>query len=143
MDRGGSTGYARNERYRWEPRIVFARFVPNQHDNRQGLTNPMTQFATLDAWLTHLDSAHTVSIDMSLQRISEVRDALQLSFECPVITVGGSNGKGSTCAILEAILLRAGYRVGCYTSPHLLAFNERARIDGAEATDVDLLEHFE
>ncbi|MGF6853034.1 bifunctional tetrahydrofolate synthase/dihydrofolate synthase [Paraburkholderia sp. CI3] len=103
----------------------------------------MTTFPTLDAWLTHLESAHTVGIDLGLQRISQVRDALQVSFDCPVITVGGTNGKSSTCAILEAILLRAGYRVGCHTSPHLLAFNERARVNGAITSDADLLPHFE
>jgi dihydrofolate synthase/folylpolyglutamate synthase len=103
----------------------------------------MTTFPTLDAWLTHLETAHPVGIDMGLARISKVRDALQLSFACPVITVGGTNGKGSTCAILEAILLRAGYAVGCHTSPHLLSFNERARINGANASDADLLPHFE
>jgi dihydrofolate synthase/folylpolyglutamate synthase len=103
----------------------------------------MTTFPTLDAWLTHLESAHPVGIDMGLTRIGQVRDALQLSFDCPVITVGGTNGKGSTCAILETILLRAGYRVGCHTSPHLLSFNERARVNGAVASDTDLLPHFE
>jgi dihydrofolate synthase/folylpolyglutamate synthase len=103
----------------------------------------MTTFPTLDAWLTHLESAHPVGIDMGLTRIGKVRDALQLSFDCPVITVGGTNGKGSTCAILETILLRAGYRVGCHTSPHLLSFNERARVNGAVASDADLLPHFE
>ena len=102
-----------------------------------------TTFPTLDAWLKHLESAHPVGIDMGLTRISKVRDALQLSFECPVITVGGTNGKGSTCAILETILLRAGYRVGCHTSPHLLTFNERARVNGEVASDADLLSHFE
>ena len=70
----------------------------------------MTTFPTLDAWLTHLESAHPVGIDMGLARICQVRDAMQLSFACPVITVGGTNGKGSTCAILESILLRAGSR---------------------------------
>ncbi|QYD72363.1 bifunctional tetrahydrofolate synthase/dihydrofolate synthase [Paraburkholderia edwinii] len=103
----------------------------------------MTTFPTLDAWLTHLETAHPVGIDMGLERISRVRDALQLSFACPVITVGGTNGKGSTCAILESILLRAGYTVGCHTSPHLLSFNERARVNGENASDADLLPHFE
>ncbi len=103
----------------------------------------MTTFPTLDAWLEHLETAHPVGIDMGLARISLVRDALDLCFDCPVITVGGTNGKGSTCAILETILLRAGYRVGCHTSPHLLAFNERARVNGVDATDAELLEHFE
>ena len=103
----------------------------------------MTSFPTLDAWLTHLESAHPVGIDMGLSRISKVRDALQLSFDCPVITVGGTNGKGSTCAVLETILLRAGYTVGCHTSPHLLSFNERARVNGQNATDAELLQHFD
>lgn len=102
----------------------------------------MISFDTLDQWLSHLESAHPVGIDMGLTRISRVRDALGLSFACPVITVGGTNGKGSTCALLEAMLLAAGYHVGCHTSPHLLAFNERARIDGAPASDAELLEHF-
>ncbi|HLX03419.1 MAG TPA: bifunctional tetrahydrofolate synthase/dihydrofolate synthase, partial [Trinickia sp.] len=103
----------------------------------------MTTFPTLDAWLAHLETAHPVGIDMGLTRIGKVKEALELSFACPVITVGGTNGKGSTCAILESILLRAGYAVGCHTSPHLLAFNERARVNGQIATDADLLPHFE
>ena len=64
----------------------------------------MTTFSTLDAWLAHLEAAHPVGIDMGLTRIGRVKDALGLSFDCPVITVGGTNGKGSTCAILETIL---------------------------------------
>jgi dihydrofolate synthase / folylpolyglutamate synthase len=103
----------------------------------------VTTFLTLDAWLAHLESAHPVGIDMGLGRIGQVKAALQLTFACPVITVGGTNGKGSTCAILESILLQAGYHVGCHTSPHLLEFNERARIDGQNATDAELLPHFE
>jgi dihydrofolate synthase/folylpolyglutamate synthase len=103
----------------------------------------MITFPTLAAWLAHLETAHPVGIDMGLTRIRQVRDALGLKFKCPVITVGGTNGKGSTCALLETILLRAGYRVGCHTSPHLLEFNERARLNGIDASDADLLEHFE
>jgi len=103
----------------------------------------MSTFPSLDAWLTHLETAHPVGIDMGLGRISQVKDALKLEFACPIFTVGGTNGKGSTCAILETILLKAGYRVGCHTSPHLLSFNERARIDGEQASDADLLPHFE
>jgi dihydrofolate synthase/folylpolyglutamate synthase len=103
----------------------------------------MTTFEHLEDWLAHLETAHPVGIDMGLTRIGLVRQALDLHFDCPVITVGGTNGKGSTCAILETILLRAGYRVGCHTSPHLLSFNERARLNGVDATDAELLEHFE
>jgi dihydrofolate synthase / folylpolyglutamate synthase len=103
----------------------------------------VTTFPTLDAWLAHLESAHPVGIDMGLDRIGKVKGALRLTLACPVITVGGTNGKGSTCAILESILLHSGYHVGCHTSPHLLEFNERARIDGQNATDAALLPHFE
>ncbi|CAN0626496.1 bifunctional folylpolyglutamate synthetase/dihydrofolate synthetase [Burkholderia multivorans] len=103
----------------------------------------MSTFPTLDAWLSHLESAHPVGIDMGLARIGKVKAALELEFACPVITVGGTNGKGSTCAFLETILVRAGYKVGCHTSPHLLAFNERARVNGEPVDDDALLPHFE
>ncbi len=79
---------------------------------------------------------------MGLERISLVKEALGLHFDCPVITVAGTNGKGSTCAYLESILLASGYKVGCHMSPHLLVFNERARINGEEVKDDLLLEHF-
>ena len=98
--------------------------------------------SSLEAWLSHLETAHPVGIDMGLERISRVKAALDLDFQCPIITVAGTNGKGSTCAFMESILLAAGYRVGCHTSPHLLRFNERARINGADASDVQLLLHF-
>lgn len=80
---------------------------------------------------------------MGLGRITRVKESLGLKFPCPVITVGGTNGKGSTCAFLESILLAAGYKVACHTSPHLLRFNERARINGADVGDADLLNAFE
>jgi len=75
---------------------------------------------------------------MGLDRVAEVRDRLGLLPTFPLITVGGTNGKGSVCAYLEAILTAAGYRVGCYTSPHLLRYNERVHLDGREATDAEL-----
>jgi dihydrofolate synthase / folylpolyglutamate synthase len=103
----------------------------------------MPTFDTLPNWLAHLETAHPVGIDMGLARISRVRDALGLEFKSVVFTVGGTNGKGSTCAMLEAILLAAGYKVGCHTSPHLIDFNERARVNGEIATDAMLLPHFE
>jgi dihydrofolate synthase/folylpolyglutamate synthase len=86
---------------------------------------------------------HPKAIDMGLERVAQVRDTLGLRFDCPVITVGGTNGKGSTCAMLEAILLQAGYRVGLYTSPHLVHFNERARVNGEIVDDAALVEQFE
>ena len=66
-----------------------------------------------------------------------------LRFDCPVITVAGTNGKGSTCAMLEAIALQAGYRTGVYTSPHLVHFEERCRIHGEIVTAQALVPHFE
>lgn len=80
---------------------------------------------------------------MGLERIGRVKEALGLKFDCPVITVAGTNGKGSTCAYLESILLASGYKVGCHMSPHLLVFNERARINGEEVKDELLLKHFQ
>ena len=80
---------------------------------------------------------------MGLARISRVKNALGIDFQCPIITVAGTNGKGSTCAFMESILLAAGYRIGCHTSPHFLRFNERARVNGVDATDAQLLVHFE
>lgn len=98
---------------------------------------------TLSDWLSRLEAMHPKAIDMGLERVARVRDALGLRLDCPVVTVGGTNGKGSTCAMLEAILLQAGYRVGLYTSPHLAHFNERARINGEIVSDAALVEQFE
>ena len=80
---------------------------------------------------------------MGLDRVSQVAQALGIVPAFPVITVGGTNGKGSCCAMLEAILLQAGYRVGCYTSPHLLRYNERVRVGGVVAADAILCRAFE
>jgi dihydrofolate synthase/folylpolyglutamate synthase len=99
-------------------------------------------FNNLNEWLSHLETAHPVGIDMGLTRINRVKDSLGLHFACPVITVGGTNGKGSTCAFLESILMAAGYRVGCHTSPHLLSFNERARINSQMVSDAQILQAF-
>lgn len=98
--------------------------------------------ATLADWLAQLETLHPKAIDLGLERVSQVRDRLGIAFDCPVITVGGTNGKGSTCAMLESMLLQAGYKVGLYTSPHLLHFNERARIGGEAAADAALVEQF-
>jgi len=74
--------------------------------------------------------------------VSEVLGRLSAALACPVITVGGTNGKGSTCAMLESILRAAGYRTGLYTSPHLVRYNERVRIAGLEVEDSALCEAF-
>jgi len=97
---------------------------------------------TLDGWLGLLEVRHGQSIQLGLDRVRAVRDALQLPQTCPVFTIGGTNGKGSTCALLEAVLLAAGYRVGLYTSPHLLRYNERVRINGRDADDAALVDAF-
>jgi dihydrofolate synthase/folylpolyglutamate synthase len=93
---------------------------------------------TLEDWLAHAERLHPVTIDLGLDRVRTVADRMGLGFACPVITVAGTNGKGSTCAMLEAILLEAGYRTGVYTSPHLVHFEERLRLSG-EAVDASEL----
>ena len=97
---------------------------------------------TLQEWLDFCERLHPVAIDMGLDRVREVAERLTLRFDCPVITVAGTNGKGSTCAMLEAILLQAGYRTGVYTSPHLVHFEERCRIVGEPASADALAEAF-
>ena len=104
----------------------------------------MTQSRDLPAWLAYIEQQHPKSIEMGLDRVREV--ATRLSLEKPaarVITVGGTNGKGSTVAFIEAIARAAGWKVGAYTSPHLLRYNERVRIDGTDADDASLVEAFE
>lgn len=97
---------------------------------------------TLAQWLAYLEQLHPQAIAMGLDRVSRVARALGLTAKFTVITVGGTNGKGSCCAMLEAMLLHAGYRVGCYTSPHLLHYNERVRIGGREIEDEVLCRAF-
>ena len=102
----------------------------------------MSDSLSLSQWLVHLESMHPVAIDMGLDRVAAVGERLKLHFDCPVITVGGTNGKGSTCAMLESMLMQGSYRVGLYTSPHILDFNERARIDGHSVSDTVLCNAF-
>jgi len=97
----------------------------------------------LNDWLGYIESTHPSSIDLTLDRIRVVVDRLDIKISAPVITVGGTNGKGSTCAILESIYKTAGYKVGCYTSPHFLAFNERIKIQGTEVSDELICKAFE
>jgi dihydrofolate synthase/folylpolyglutamate synthase len=97
----------------------------------------------LDDWLAHCERLHPVAIDMGLDRVQAVAERLALKFDAPVITVAGTNGKGSTCAMLEAILLEAGYRTGVYTSPHLVNFEERCRVAGEIVAPEALVPHFE
>ncbi|MBC7469087.1 MAG: bifunctional tetrahydrofolate synthase/dihydrofolate synthase [Ramlibacter sp.] len=98
---------------------------------------------TLQDWLAHCDRLHPRTIELGLERSRTVADRMGLRFSCPVITVAGTNGKGSTCAMLEAIALQAGWRTGVYTSPHLVDFEERCRIRGEIVKAAELLPHFE
>ncbi|CAH8193039.1 bifunctional tetrahydrofolate synthase/dihydrofolate synthase [Vibrio aestuarianus] len=92
--------------------------------------------SSLAVWLDYLANIHTSAIDLGLDRVQAVAQKANLTKPAPtVITVAGTNGKGSTCAIMEAILLDAGYRVGVYSSPHLIRYNERVRINGLELSD--------
>jgi dihydrofolate synthase / folylpolyglutamate synthase len=97
---------------------------------------------TLAEWLAYIERQHPKSIALGLERVAEVWRRMQVALRCPVITVGGTNGKGSCCAMLEAMLRAGGYESGLYTSPHLVRYNERVRIAGAEASDASLCESF-
>jgi len=102
--------------------------------------------STLADWLAHCERLHPTTIDMGLDRVRAVAQRLNggqgLRLPCPLITVGGTNGKGSTCAMLEAIYQQAGYRTGVYTSPHLVHFEERCRVLGAPVAPADLVPAF-
>lgn len=97
---------------------------------------------TLQDWLTHCEQLHPVTIDLGLDRVRMVAERMGIRFTCPVITVAGTNGKGSTCAMLEAILMQAGYRTGVYTSPHLVHFEERLRLNGDPVDAAKLIASF-
>jgi len=98
---------------------------------------------TLADWLAHAEQQHPKTIELGLERVRAVAVRLGLSFDCPVITVAGTNGKGSTCAMLESILRHAGYRTAVFTSPHLVRFEERLRVGGEAIEAAALLPHFE
>ncbi len=99
---------------------------------------------SLADWLTLLEQRHPVAIDLGLERVGVVADRLAARrFACPVITVAGTNGKGSTVATLEALARAHGLSVGVYTSPHLLRFNERVRIDAVDIDDAALVHAFD
>src|SRR5882762_10237442 len=99
---------------------------------------------TLAEWLALQESVHPKTIDMGLVRVTTVARALGVDKPaCPVITVGGTNGKGSTVAHLEALLRAAGASTGMFTSPHFIRYNERTRVDGVEVGDAELIAAFE
>lgn len=98
---------------------------------------------SLGEWLAYLEQLHPSAIDMGLDRSREVARRLGLGKPAPlVITVTGTNGKGSTCAFLASLLAEQGQRVGVYSSPHLLRYNERVVLQGCEASDAELCQAF-
>ena len=97
---------------------------------------------TLADWLAYCEQLHPKAIDMGLERVKAVADRMALKLDCPVITVAGTNGKGSTCAMLESILRQAGYRTGVFTSPHLVRFEERLRLLGETVDATELIAAF-
>jgi dihydrofolate synthase/folylpolyglutamate synthase len=98
---------------------------------------------TLADWLEHAERQHPKTIELGLERTRTVAQRLGLAFDCPVITVAGTNGKGSTCTMLESILSHAGYRTAVFTSPHLVHFEERLRLKGEAIDGALLVPHFE
>jgi dihydrofolate synthase / folylpolyglutamate synthase len=98
---------------------------------------------TLDEWLSYCERLHPKTIALGLDRIQQVRQRMGLDFEAVVVTVAGTNGKGSTCAMLESIALQAGWKVGLFTSPHLIHFEERCRVGGLPLHADALCPHFE
>ena len=99
---------------------------------------------SLTQWLQRLETVHPMEIDLGLERVLTVAHTLQLlPLKQPVVTVAGTNGKGSTVAVMEALISEAGYRVGVFTSPHLLRFNERIRVAGVDASDAEIVHAFD
>jgi len=108
------------------------------------VTQPRPRFACLEDWLSWQQTLHPRKIDLGLGRVRRVFERLSPRYRPPpTITVAGTNGKGSCVALLDAVLRAAGYRVGAYTSPHLLRYNERIRIDGAPVSDRDICAAFD
>src|SRR3712207_2769461 len=98
---------------------------------------------TLQDWLAHCERLHPQTIALGLDRARAVWARMGAQLSCPVITVAGTNGKGSTCALIESVALQAGWRTGVYTSPHLVHFEERCRLRGEVVAAQELLPHFE
>lgn len=98
---------------------------------------------SLDQWLSYLESIHSKNIDMGLSRVEQVFNNLKLDFSSTkVVTVAGTNGKGTTCAMLEQGALLKGLNVGVYSSPHIVRYTERVRINGKELSERDHCQAF-
>ena len=134
------SGGDRHDGFRGWGRRTIAANLPSAHRNPDNAQ----MSDSLQDWLAHLQRQHPTAIELGLERVREVAVRMQLAKPAScVITVGGTNGKGSTVAFIEAIARAAGLHVGAYTSPHLLRYNERVRIDGVDAGDADLVAAFE
>lgn len=107
------------------------------------VTDITTKPTSLAQWLTYIEALHPKSIAMGLERVSNVANRLGLVPDFPIISIAGTNGKGSTCAMLESIYLKAGYRVGAYVSPHFIRYNERVRTNQQEIKDKALCDAFD
>jgi dihydrofolate synthase / folylpolyglutamate synthase len=105
----------------------------------QAMTQSLTTDNSLDDWLAYIEGLHPKNIEMGLDRVRAVWLRTGLALQCPVITVAGTNGKGSTCAMLESIYTQAGYRSAVYSSPHLVHFLERCRIAGEMVGAADFI----
>ncbi len=102
------------------------------------------RFDQLEDWLDWQESCHPSEIELGLERVGKVARSMSVSLsDCQVITVAGTNGKGSCVATINALLLSAGYRVGCYTSPHFLQYNERVMLNGVPVSDALLIDSFQ
>lgn len=117
--------------------------MPNNIDVEVPAEGNSAEIASVDAWLEYISQLHHKEMDFGLDRILAVVKPLGWhQFTCPVVIVGGTNGKGSCVRFLESIFTAAGYRVGAYTSPHLMCFNERIRVANVLVDDAKLLEAF-
>jgi dihydrofolate synthase / folylpolyglutamate synthase len=103
----------------------------------------VTSARSLQDWLTHCEGLHPKAISLGLDRVQSVRQRMDLAFNALVVTVAGTNGKGSTCAMLESVAVQAGWKVGLFTSPHLVNFEERCRVAGRAMSAEELCPHFE
>ena len=102
----------------------------------------MIRPTTLEGWLAYLETLHPKAIAMGLERVALVHSRMDAALTCPDVTVTGTNGKGSTCAMLESMFRCAGHRTGLYTSPHLTRYNERVKVDGEAQDDEALIAAF-
>jgi dihydrofolate synthase/folylpolyglutamate synthase len=102
----------------------------------------LNEHTSLDDWLGFIEKISSINIKLGLNRTNKVKENLKLNIGFPIILVGGTNGKGSTCSFLESIYKNSSYKVGCYTSPHLIRFNERIRINKNECVDQHIVQSF-